>query len=260
MMRLGVCGLRAVAAAAASVCVLCTLPGVGQADPIIDNNRYCSAGANAANTADTVLGGLLSVNDVTLTITGTAPQYTSSDCYGDFGIGSQDPTSETNALNTIFGDVSGPEQLFYLDKFNYDNTPAPSSVVGLGGITFVVQTSGGVGGAAGTWTIAWTDTNGAALQNLPLTVDLAVLLMGGNNMAAYLLSSVLLPLSPTSGSGTFDIQFLNNGGRQPTISHLMLAGRVVPTTRIIEVPEPATMMTFGAGLLGLWAFRRRRSA
>jgi hypothetical protein len=236
------------------------LPSVAHADLIIDANSYCSAGSNATNTFDTNPGSLLSVNDVTLTVTGPAPQYTSSDCYGDFGIQSQDEVNETSALNAIFGAASGPDQLHYLDKYNFDNSAAPPSNIGLDGITFVVETSGGSDGAPGSWTVTWTDTNALLPQNLPITVDLAVVLMGGNNMAAYLLSDVLLPASPTSGSGVFDIQFVNHGGRQPTISHLTLAGRIVPSTKIIEVPEPASVLMWGAGLLGLWTLRGRRKS
>jgi hypothetical protein len=254
-------GFRAAAVAVISVCVMCALSAAAHAGLAIDDNRYCSAGANAASTADTVPGSLLSVNDVKLTITGTPPQYTASDCYGDFGIQSQNPTDETNALNAIFGATSGLDQFLYLDRFNSDNSPAPSSTTGLGGITFVVETLGGSNGAPGTWLIAWTDTNAAAPQNLPLTIDLALLLMGGNNMAAYLLSNVILPLSPTNGTGMFDIQFLNPGGNQPMISHLTLAGRVVPARPTnVPVPEPATLAMFGAGLLALCTVRRRHFA
>lgn len=244
-----------------SLLVLACCLGVPQpahADLEIDPIRYCSAGSNATITSDSNPGSLLSVSDVTLTITGPAPQYTSTDCYGDFGIQSQSEANETSALNAIFGATSGSDQLFYLDKHNSDNSSAPASSTGLGGITFVVETSGGSNGAPGSWTVTWTDTNGLLPQNLPITVDLAILLMGGNNMAAYLLSNVLLPVSPTSGSGLFDIQFLNRGGQQPTISHLTLAGRIVPTTEIIEVPEPTSAMMFGAGLFTLWTFGRRR--
>lgn len=236
------------------------IPDRAHADLMIDANRYCSAGADKTIASDTYPGSLLSVNDITLTVTGAPPQYTSSDCYGDFNIQSQDPVNETNALNEIFGAVSGPDQLVYLDKYNSDNSTAPASSTGLGGITFVVETSGGTNGAPGTWTVTWTDSNGLLPENLPITVDLAILLMGGNNMAAYLLSDILLPASPTSGSGVFDIQFLNHGGNQPTISHLTLAGRIVPSTKIIEVPEPTTGLIFGAGLLSLWTFGRRRRA
>ena len=61
-------------------------------------------------------------------------------------------------------------------------------------------------------------------KNLPLLIDLDVALFGGNNGSGYLLTNVLLPISPNSGTGTFDINFVNNGGQQPTISHLLLAG------------------------------------
>jgi hypothetical protein len=85
-----------------------------------------------------------------------------------------------------------------------------------------------------------------------LYVDFVLLLNGGNNNAAYLLTSVLLPSSPNSGSGTFDIQFLNGGGQQPGISHVTLAGRVGsgPQTRV-SVPEPGSVALFGLGLVGL---------
>lgn len=253
MDRVGILLARAIAVVIACVGALGAFPSVGHATFAPSANRYCSAGGNLSNTADTVPGSLLSVNDVTLKI-GAAPQSTASDCYGDFDPGNSSPTNETNALNAIFGAISGPNHLTYLDA-----TGSASDPTGLGGITFVVGTTGGKDGAPGTWTVTWTDTNGSAPQNLPLTVDFVVLLNGGNNNAAYLLSSVFLPLGPTTGTGTFDIQFLNNGDKQPTISHLTFAGRIVSTQRTLEVPEPATWTMFGAGLLGLWGFRRRRS-
>lgn len=186
-----------------------------------------------------------------------APQYTASDCYGSFDPGNSSPTTETGALNQTFGDIAGPDQLVYLDKYNYDNTDAPNSTTGLGSITFIIRTTGGQNGVPGSWTLVWTDANGNTPSNLPLVVDLAFLLNGGNNNAAYSLTDVLLPVSPALGTGSFNIQFLNRGGQPPTISHLLVAGRIVssPTTTV-EVPEPATMAMFGiwiAGNMGVWA-------
>jgi hypothetical protein len=197
------------------------------------------------------VGSLLAVSDVTLTITPPLAAYIASNCYGDFDPGNSNATTETGALNDIFG-----PGLLHLD-----GTGQTSSATGLGGITFIVATSGGANGAPGTWTVTWADSNGAAPVNLPITVDFAVLLNGGNNNAAYLLSSVLLPISPTSGNGTFDIQFLNNGGQQPSISHLTLAGRVVSSSPDpVLIPEPGTLLLLGSALAGFGFFRRRKTS
>lgn len=247
--RIGFISLRAVAVIAACVSALIVFPTRGHA-LLISTSKYCSAGSNNQIVADTVLGSLLSLSDADLKIGSTT--YTPSNCYGDFDPGNSNAVTETGALNDIFGGLSDPIKLYHLD-----GSGQTASATGLGGITFVVGTT--LGDDEGTWTVTWTDSNSSAPANLPLYVDLALLLNGGNNNAAYLFSSVLLPVSPATGSGAFNIQFLNNGGNQPNISHLTLAGRIGSTPRIIEVPEPASLMMFGAGLLGLWIVGRRRA-
>src|SRR5262245_51479757 len=152
----------------------------------------------------------------------------------------------------MFGGISDPNKLYHLD-----GTGQSPSATGLGGITFLVGSS--TGDDEGTWTVTWADSNSSTPENLPIYVDLVLLLNGGNNNAAYLLSNVLLPASPTSGSGTFDIQFLNSSLRnQPDISHLTLAGRIAARPEINRIPEPTSMALYGAGLLSLSLIGRRR--
>ena len=163
------------------------------------------------------------------------------------------PTAEVTSMNTLLGNaIPGA---VYLDKSDDATTP-----VGLNGVRFTVTAPST---NSGTWTISWAEFAGA--PNLPLIVDLEVGLFGGNNGSAYFFDNVILSATTTTGTGTFDINFLNNGGQQPALSHLLLAGGAtqacigcVPTLTDIDVPEPATLAIFGAGMLGLGLARRRR--
>jgi len=278
--RFGVSWARAIITAALCVGALAAFPDSSLA---LNSDMYCGAGSDPTKTGDTVSGSLLSVNDVQLW---AGSVHTSSNCYGNFDPGNSSPTNETAAINQIFGDIS--HQFTYLDK-----TGGAANASGLNGIKFEVYTLGGDNGAPGLWAIVWTDTSGLGSQTFPLKIDLAVLLVGGNQSAAYLLSGILIPFSPGIGFGSFDIQFPNGSNaltswcrdddddrdynhhdsntshksdsstknkehckpNQPDISHLLIAGRVVTTQ---QVPEPGTMAMFGAGLVGLWAFSRRR--
>lgn len=266
--------MRCTLAAATLALGLSALPGVGHADLMVDSNRYCSAGPNPGKTGDTSAGSLLSLDDVTLLTVSSAPSYRrASDCYGAFDAGNSSPTNEVNTINEIFG-----PGFTFLDK-----TGGASNPSGLEGFKWEIHTLGGEDGAPGLWSITWTALNPGAWGALPLTIDLAVLLMGGNQSAVYLLTGVLIPTGPAFGIGTFDIQFFNGSAKcsqsektekfsddrtkskhkdkdkckpqQPSISHITVAGRISPT---IEVPEPSSLALFGAGALGLWMFRRRR--
>ncbi len=262
---------------------LFALPDVGHADLMVDGNRYCSAGSNPSKTSDTSPGSLLSLDDVRLLTISSQPSYRhASDCYGAFDAGNSSPANEVAAINEIFG-----PGFSFLDKTGGASNPA-----GLGGFKWEIHGFGGSDGAPGLWTITWTALNPSAWSDLPLTVDLAVLLMGGNQSAVYLLTGVLIPSGPGLGIGTFDIQFFNGSAKkceqsykkdkhsfgyskdkkkhkekdkdkdeckpkQPSISHITLAGRISPT---IEVPEPTSLALFGVGALAVFMFGRRRHA
>jgi hypothetical protein len=96
------------------------------------------------------------------------------------------------------------------------------------------------------------------LPNLPMTLDLEVGLFGGNKGAGFLFSNVNLPVSPNHGSGSFDINFTNGGGRQPDLSHLTLTGGNAHGTST-PVPEPLSLYLLRTGLIGIGMIKRRRT-
>src|SRR5215471_10707464 len=172
-----------------------------------------------------------SLSDVSLTINSVV--YNPTACADGLAQGGG-PTAETSALVSALGAAG----LVYLDKSDDPTTP-----VGIGGISFVV---GADATNSGFWTMSWAEQPGA--PNLPLMIDFAVALFGGGNGSGYLFNDVLLPSSPTTASGTYDVNFLNSSGRsEPDLGHLLLAGGNALETLASPsaIPEPATLALLG---------------
>jgi len=117
-----------------------------------------------------------------------------------------------------------------------------------------------VSGKDGSWTLHWTDNN---TTKLPLSLDLAAVLKASNNYDGYLFEDLIFADAPASGTGTWDINFLNNGGQVPNLSHFSLYARdngpVPPSGGLVtgSIPEPESFGLMGLGLLSLVAARRR---
>ncbi|GAA4401716.1 PEP-CTERM sorting domain-containing protein [Quisquiliibacterium transsilvanicum] len=187
-----------------------------------------------------------SASDVSLTVAPTT--YYATQC-GLVGSKPNNPTNEGIALQSLLS--TGP--LTYLDKSDDATTPT-----GIAGITFQVSAN-----VNGTWSVTWTDVSG--LPNLPIIIDFVVgIAAGAEDYAGYLLDDVLLPITPTSGTGTFEVAFLNNGGQVPGLSHLSLfsAGYRTPNGGGGggSVPEPAPIALMGLAFAGMALLRRRNKA
>jgi len=203
-----------------------------------------SGGAQAAPVCDGT-----AASDVSLTI---APNtYYATQC-GLVGSKPDGPVEEAAQLQPLLGTGA----LTLLDKSDDAGSPHP----GIGGISFEVTANA----ANNTWQVTWTDV--AGLPNLPIIIDFVVgIAAGGKDFAGYLLDDVLLPINPTSGTGTFEVAFRNNGGQIPNLSHLSLfsAGYRIPDNGGGgggSVPEPAPIALMGLAFAGMAALRRSSRA
>ena len=180
-----------------------------------------------------------SVTDLSLTIAGTT--YDATACATGAMSSPDNPSNATSQMNTALG-----------TNFTW------VAKLGQGGSTQGIQfTVSATSGNTGTWTVTWADTNPVGALTLPVYASLDVGLTGGSVGDAYEFTNLLLPASPTSGSGSFLISFVNKGGQNPGISDINLA---VGNLSEAPVPEPATVALFGAGLMGLGLVRRARKS
>ena len=192
---------------------------------------YCNAGPGDLDTATNADG--LSVFDTTYN------GGNSNDCYGV--VLGNDSTSVINTLNwgsdwqlAAKDDIGGPDS---------SNTVL--------GISFSLT---GSAGTDGTWTLTGVDSNGLSPMNLGDTWDFVAVLKASDRFAAYLFENV--GFSGDAG-GTWVINFENNGGQTPALSHLTVYAREGD----FPVPAPETLPLMGIGFIaiGLAGFRRKRT-
>lgn len=121
----------------------------------------------------------------------------------------------------------------------------PTSTV-INGTTITYGFSLDPGGTSGTWSLT---------SSTDMMLDLAFAMHAGGATASYLFDDESLVAGVTS-NGTFQIEWLNNGGQVPTYSNLTL---FQDSVSVIPEPETYAMMLGGLGLIGFLNRRRKNS-
>jgi PEP-CTERM motif len=108
-------------------------------------------------------------------------------------------------------------------------------------------------GKTGTWSI--TNVSKDYDANLDLTLDIHA----SNASTAFLFDETNIKAGQTL-TGTWKIEWLNNGGQVPGFSNAVLFGRDLTLTKTVSpVPEPATLPMLAGGLALVALAARRRA-
>ena len=106
------------------------------------------------------------------------------------------------------------------------------------------------GNESGTFGFSWTGG--------PAAIDFVYSMHAGGTSGYYFFDDVLLTPESGEAGGTWEIQFVNNGGRTPAWSNGQFWARVGEGPTELLIPEPLSLSLIGIGLAALGLARRRR--
>lgn len=181
-------------------------------------------------------------------------------CSGGAGLTLGDVTFNGQLASACHGVVIGNAKAGSVDSLGWGDgwtllaKDSDKSFASFMGVDFKLDASGHTSGG---WSLLATDTNGLEGLNLPMELDLVVVLKASNRYAAYFFDDAVLD---GSDGGTWSVAFTNHGGQVPDLSYLGLYVRIDEDGGIPAIPEAHTyaLMLVGLGLVGLAARRRAR--
>lgn len=183
--------------------------------------------------------------------------------FGPVDLSDQNSNTITNFAN---GSKSGWD---FGDSWNFlvrdNSTSSSSGPVSYAGLTFMLSADNGQNGqhTPATWELTVTDDDLNTAPSIPFTMDFLIHMHGGNNDAFYFFDDRTIN---TANAGTFQIAFTNPSGQNfPGLSNFDILVRDLRSIENgggggSEIPEPASLLLFGAGLLGFGLNRRRKQA
>jgi len=208
---------------------------------------------------------LLSLGALALAAVLSMPAAAATYCSGSFasGLSLGDVTFAGASASDCYGVAPGNDRLSAINALDWgddwtlltkDESQVPVTFMG---VEFDLDT---LGGKSGSWTLTAHDLNGGSLLNIPMELDVVVVLKASNRYAAYFFDDAVF--DGTDG-GTWSIAFENRGGQIPDLSHMSFYVRVDEDGGIpAAIPEAETyaMMLVGLGLVAFMARRRARMA
>ena len=111
---------------------------------------------------------------------------------------------------------------------------------------------------SGTWSLSWTG------NDLPLELDIAVVIKASTNWVAYLFEDELFDDLSSSASGTWQSVIFNNNNNVQALSHLSVyfSDVGIPQEQIppneVQVSSPTPLALLGIGLISLGMLHRRK--
>jgi hypothetical protein len=172
---------------------------------------------------------------------------------GDFAdgcdISTVNPQQGPNGNSSGFSDNFG-NGWSLLSKVAGSSVASATTTATFGGVDYKISftETPGSGTKKGTWTVN---------VSKPVTVDLVFALHAANRSGAFFFDNQALTSSPLGNSGTWAINWYNNGNQVPGFSNLTIFAR---DQHVSAVPEPETyaMLLAGLGLAGFMARRRKQ--